>query len=1388
MGDDNGRGGPDSGPLSGAETTQPLHRSASHFPIVGLGASAGGLDAIRRVIGALSPDVGVAFVVVQHLDPDRPSMLANVLSGATRLAVVEAASGMTVESDHVYVIPSGADLSIEGGVLTLGPRQVTGRLHLPIDSFFRALADDRRRGAIGVVLSGSGADGTEGLRAIKGEGGIALVQSPESAQFRSMPESALAAGVVDFSGSPEELAREIVQLSRHPYVAEPGPVDGEDMPSDRADADRDVDGVLAIIRRDSGVDFSGYRYTTIKRRIERRMALRRVASLGEYADALRDDAAEARAMAKDMLIHVTAFFRDPEAFDALEQHVFRILATGKETPASIRIWIPGCSTGEEAYSVAMCLLEALDDRARSFSIKIFGSDLTDEAVETARAGVYSDPALADVSPERLLRFFDRIEGGYRIGKRIRDLCVFVKHDLTRDPPFARLDLICCRNVLIYFDVDLQRRVVPMLHYCLGDPGYLFLGQSEAIAGFRDLFEPLDKEHRIFAKRGGRRNSYALAAYREREITVSRPPFDRQFPAREAQRQAEHLLLSRYAPPGVLVNERLEIIQFRGHTGAFLEAPPGLPDSNVLRMARDGLSPRLHEAIEQARSQSITVIHRDLRLDTDTGTRFFDLEVIPLGGVSGAAERFFLILFHDLAPGAEGLVGSRAPPATEPPHDVDEVARLRAEILATREYLQSLVRDHQATADDLAGVNEELVAANEELQSTNEELQSAKEELQSTNEELSTLNDELRSRNSELDQIAGDLENVLASVDIPVIIVDMALRVRRFTPTMQRIATFIPEDVGRPIDDLRLKVKVDDLPERIFEVIHDLTAKEWDVEGPEGRWLRMQIRPYRTTDRRLDGAVLTFLDVDRLKRAVRDAEFARDYAKSIVETVTTALIVIDGDLNVVSANQAFYRLFGVSTNEVEGRSFLGIGGVGDGFGGHGAIADAAAKRVPFSGLEVVMEIPRVGRKIICLSGRAITWGGGTPMTLIAIDDISGVRALQQGHAQLLESEKQARMEAERANQAKDLFLATLSHELRTPLNIILLEAQLLGRASVANPSLGRASTTIERAAKTQARLIDDLLDVSRIVAGKLLLDLRVVDLKEIVQGAVDMAMIAAETKGLDLRMVVPDDFAGPIYGDAMRLHQMVTNLLSNAIKFTPRGGHISVRLARSGGQAQIAIADTGVGIRSDVLPNLFSRFVQGDSSVTRVHGGLGLGLAIVRHLVEAHGGHVRAESPGEGKGTTLHVSLPIGAAGFQAAATDALEAIAHDIHGVRVLIVEDDDDARASFSAMLGLLGAEVRAAPSASAGLATIDAFRPQVILSDIAMPGEDGYSFIRKVRRLEPDRGGLVPAAALTALASDEDRKQAKEAGFQMHIAKPVDAVHLASAVRTLAAMTLRP
>jgi two-component system CheB/CheR fusion protein len=1349
------------------------------FPIVAIGASAGGLEALRELFAHLPNGTGMAFVVIQHLDPDHPSMLANILASDHRMPVVEVTDGMPAEPNRVHVIPPGADLTIQGGILRLVPRQQAPKIHLPIDTFFCALAEDQKGRAIGVVLSGSGSDGSEGLRAIKAEGGITFAQDSESAQFRSMPESAAAAGVVDHRMSPAGIAQELTGLSRHPYLAHAG-ADEPRPDSTNLNEEEALRAIFGALGRHTQLDFSGYKRPTVMRRIARRMALRLGNSMTEYARTLQDDAREAKALAEDLLIHVTSFFRDPAAFESLKRHLPELLKDGKHD-AAIRVWVPGCSTGEEAYTLIICLFEFLEGEGRSaprVPIKLFGSDLSEAAIATARAGYYAESELDSVSAERLARYFERTEGGYRVGKEVRDTCVFVKHDLTRDPPFAKLSLISCRNVLIYFDAELQGRIFPMLHHCLNTGGLLFLGSSEAVTGFADCFSPLDKEHRIFVKTGeSPRLTYPLSFGHEAEAKLrSHQSADRRQPEREAQKQADHFLLSRYAPPGVVVNERWEVVQFRGRTGAFLELPPGQPQVNVLRMAREGLVGHLHEALETAKRTSVAVRKPGVRITEAEGVREVDLEVVSLTSIGETNERYFLVVFDEVVPQRPAGLGLTPPqPERENggpiPTGDDEVSRLRAELVATRDYLQEIIGDHQGATEELAATNEELIAANEELQSTNEELESAKEELQSTNEELTTVNDELRERNRQMDRVANDLTNVLESVQIPVIIVDLGLRIRRFTPTARDISSLLPGDVGRPIDDVRLKVEVANLADRIREVIEASALREWEVQGSEGRWFRLQIRPYRTADKRLDGAVLSFIDVDALKGAVQEAEGARDYARAIVETVPIPLVVLDEDLRIVSANPAFHEGFALSPLATEGvRLFDLAEGAWEVPALRASVQRSLAGHARFRDVEIRRQFPEVGRKDLVLAGCPIPSGSGGSKILLVIEDVTERRLLES-------SEKQARVEAERANRAKDLFLATLSHELRTPLSAILISAQVLKRKAAEDPQLQRATAAIERAVGNQAKLIDDLLDISRIVSGKLMLDLQAVDLTVVVHSAVDVARGAAEAKGLELEFSVHGSI-GPIHGDSGRLQQVVANLLNNSIKFTPRGGKIVVDLAASGGQAEITITDTGVGMNPEILPDLFERFIQAEGSMTRAHGGLGLGLAIVRHLVNVHGGEVRAESRGEGKGSTFRILLPVAVTAVRA---EAPRSVARSVGGVRVLLIDDDDDTRESFASMLDDLGADVRAASSAAKGLAAVETFNPQVILCDIAMPREDGYTFIRALRSLGKDKGGQTPVAALTALAGEEDRRRALSAGFQMHLAKPIDSARLAAAVGTL-------
>jgi two-component system CheB/CheR fusion protein len=840
------------------------------FPIVGVGASAGGLEAIRQLLAHLPDDTGMAFVLVQHLDPRHESRLADLLAKTTRMPVSNASHGVPVRANHVYVIPPNADIAIAGGVLHVSPREETHRPHLPIDYLFRTLAEDQQARAIGVVLSGTGSDGTLGLCEIKAVGGITFAQEERSAKHTGMPHSAIDSGCVDFVMTPEEIAGRLAKLGSHPYLAEKELVQAiED------DEERLYKRILAAVRSVTRVDFSQYRDTTIKRRIMRRMALHTQYSLADYAERLEADGSEVDALYHDLLINVTSFFRDPDLFEALKRRVFPEIVKEKSPTAPLRMWVPGCSTGQEAYSLAITLLEFLDDFPVRPPIQIFATDLSDPtSLDKARAGVYPETIEADVSPDRLHRFFKREDHLYRIDKSIRDMCVFARQNVTSDPPFSHLDLISCRNVLIYLATPLQKRVLPAFHYALNAPGFLVLGTAETVGENADLFELLDRSNKIYAKKATASRpplyfpnvdfkSIAAAATR---LPGAPPPAPADF-----GREADRILLGRFAPPGVLINENLDIIQFRGRTSAFLESPAGEPTTNLLKMAREGLFLELRSAIAEAIKQERPTRRDGVRVRVDGSIRDVNLEVVPVTPPGGRAP-CLLVLFHDPAP---------APASSGLPNetlDDREEFQLRRELAATKEYLQSLVAQQDASNEELRSANEEILSSNEELQSTNEELETAKEELQSTNEELTTVNEQLQSRNVELSQAYSDLTNLLSSIKIPVVMVGGDLRIRRFTPPAAKSMNLLPSDVNRPIGDIRPASIVPDLEDVIAKVIETEQPVEREIRDREDRWHALRVFPYRTAEDNIDGAVIVLVDIDQHKRAelmLRDADRRKD---------------------------------------------------------------------------------------------------------------------------------------------------------------------------------------------------------------------------------------------------------------------------------------------------------------------------------------------------------------------------------------------------------------------------------------------------------------------------------------------------------------------------------
>ncbi len=854
-----------------AAKTAEQRPSTKRFPIVGIGASAGGLEAFTELLRHLPGKTGMGYVLVQHLAPKHESVLTELLSRSTQIPVTEVKDGMAVEPDHVYVIPPNTNMAILNGVLHLVARPEGPGQHLPIDYFLRSLAEDREAASVGVILSGTASDGTLGMKAIKSEGGITFAQDEKSARYYDMPRNAIQAGCVDFVLSPKDIAKELARISQHPYLGLPETEKAEpSLPAEGEDRMREI---FTLLRKSSGVDFSNYRQTTLKRRIRRRMLLLKIQGLDEYLKRLHDDPPEVAALYQDLLIPLTGFFRDPKLFETIKRRVLTRVVKGRASDLPLRVWVPGCSTGEEAYSFAICLLEFLGDKTSSVPVQVFATDVSDRAIEKARAGLYPENISADVSVERLRRFFTKVEPGYQVNKTVRDVCVFARQDVTRDPPFSRMDIISCRNLLIYLQPILQKKIVPAFHYALKPTGFLVLGTSETVGPFGDLFSLVDKKYKIYAKKPAAiRAPLDFASLEQTAASTKaikglgkegRASFD-------LQREVDRILLNQYAPAGVVVDEDLNILHFRGHTGPYLEPAPGQATLNLLRMVREGLGFDLRLLSQRVKREGTAVHSEGLQIKLDGQFKQVTIEVVPIRGPS-SGERYLLVLFReDSRAGGEphGVIHGRAkaPKKAQPARD-PELEHLKHELASTKKNLQSLVEEQEATNEELRSANEEVLSANEELQSTNEELETAKEELQSTNEELTTLNEELQNRNLELSVLSNDLINILSSVNIPIVILGNDLRIRRFTPAAEKVFNIIPTDVGRPISDLGSGINVDSLRELALESIDSISVKEGEVQDREGRWYSMRMRPYKTTENKIDGVVLTLVDISALKSSL-----------------------------------------------------------------------------------------------------------------------------------------------------------------------------------------------------------------------------------------------------------------------------------------------------------------------------------------------------------------------------------------------------------------------------------------------------------------------------------------------------------------------------------------
>jgi two-component system CheB/CheR fusion protein len=960
------------------------------FYIVGMGASAGGLDAFERFFRRMPNDSGMAFILVPHLDPTHISIMPELIQKCSKMDVIQVKDGVHVQPNSVYIVPPNNELAIINGVLQLMEPQKAPGPRMPIDYFFRSLAEDQCEKAICVILSGMGTDGTLGLRAVKGNLGMAIAQDPQSAKYDSMPRSAIETDLVDYVLPPQKMPERLIAYAKHASKK----VAPKLVPAEGKTPDA-LQKIFILLRSHTGHDFSAYKLNTIYRRIERRMNIQQIDKISNYVKYLQQNSVEIETLFRELLIGVTNFFRDQEAFEALKIKALPEILEGKPRDYVIRAWVPGCSSGEEAYSIAIVLREHMEKLKKHFSAQIFATDIDSNAIETARTGVYPGSISVDVNPTRLKRFFTSEDNVYHIKKDIREMLVFAPQDIIKDPPFTKLDLVCCRNLLIYLDSQLQKKLLPLFYYSLKPGGILFLGSSETIGGFTDLFSAIDKKWKIF-----RREKSVSAAQVVVEFPVT-PSIERAYKVEidtplevNMQQLAEKTLLDRYAPPSVLINIKGEILYIHGRTGKYLEPAPGEARWNIYEMVREGMKLELPTAVRKAGAQNKEVTRKELQVKINGAIQTVHLTVKPLDTAQSEASDLMMVIFEDAI----------LPTREEPPKGrrnrkkkTDErVDALEKELQHTKENLQTTIEEVETSNEELKSTNEELQSTNEELQSTNEELETSKEEQQSLNEELATVNTELQGKIDELTIANNDMKNLLDSLDIPMIFLDMDFFVKRFTSHATKVINLIHSDIGRHIGDIVTKLKNVNLVEDANLILNDLVYREREVQNHEGHWYNMKVAPYRTTENVIDGVVVVFSDIHQQKQSVEklqhlndELEESRRYTESIIDTIREPLLVLDGQLKVNSANRSFYRFFRVASEDTVGQYIYDLG---DGQWNIPPLRKLLEQIIPnnntFENYSVEHDFRNIGPKKLLLNARKISkTGTQSELILLAIEDIT-----------------------------------------------------------------------------------------------------------------------------------------------------------------------------------------------------------------------------------------------------------------------------------------------------------------------------------------------------------------------------------------------------------------
>ncbi len=1348
------------------EETQVV-KSDLHFPVVGIGASAGGLAALQKLLATLPADPGMAFVVVMHLSPEHESTLGTILQRSTAMPVVTVAEATRIEADHVYVISPAQKLMMTDGQLRVSRMTTVEGRRSSIDLFFRTLAQAHRERSVCIVLTGSGSDGAQGLRRVKELGGVALAQSPMEAEFDGMPRAAMQTGVVDFVLPLEEIAPKLIDLWRNARRIElPAPppdlwvehATGED----QMHAEEAIASIKALLRERTGHSFTHYKRGTVLRRLERRLQVNAVPDLPSYRRLLESDPRETFALLQDMLISVTNFFRDPQAFEALERAV-RDMASERTPGEPFRAWVAGCASGEEAYSLAIVLREIL---GRTVPIQIFASDIDERAIASARTGLFPESIKSDISPERVREFFVAEGGGLRVSKAVRDTVVFSAHNLLSDLPFTRMDLISCRNVLIYLDRIAQMQAMRGFHFALKPHGLLFLGTSETADVADGLFDDVDRGQRIYRANPNAAPARVLPpiSVRTLELVMPAPRAESAEPAKPPLEHLHERILRHYAPPTVLVDADDTILHVSERASHLLRLPEGAPTNKLLSLARPELRAELRAALTRAAQTGRSVQAPRVQLTLNGDVRTVTITVRPAVGESPSG--LMLVVFDE----AQERMGEPADaiPARDP-----LVASLEAELLRTQDSLRAMVGESTTSTEELRASNEELQTINEELRSTTEELETSHEELQAVNEELTTVNAELTLRMEDTNKLNDDLQNLMSSAEIGAVFVDRDMRLMRFTPQAATLFNLLPTDVGRPLLDITHRLHYPELPLDVTSVLRDLSRIEREVASNDHRWFLARAVPYRTGDNRIEGVVLVFLDITSSRVAEEKLRQSEQRMHLVAESMRDyAIITMDEAGTIASWSSGAEKIFGFPSEEAVRQSMELIFSEEDRAAGR-AREELHKAREAGRAEDNRWHVRKSGERVYC---------SGITMPLCEDGRLVGFAKIARNvtEEELRTQRREAALTAERAATSKlheagalkDEFLAVVSHELKNPLSVIQMNAQLLARLPCAQDDARalRATGAIRGAVASQLQIINDLLELSRANMGKLVLTPSLVDMAELVR---NIASVVHEDVARKAQHLSVQTSAACIYGDPVRAEQIVWNLVTNAIKFTPEGGSIDVRLDVQDGMALVSVTDTGMGMEPAHVDSVFEMFRQVDAGPSRRTGGLGIGLALVKRLAELHGGRAAAASEGLGRGACFRVWLPLAMMGPQ---PDTEAATQGHLEGLRVLVVDDEPDLLDAFAAILDAEGASVRTAGGAAAGLALSHQEPFDVILSDIGMPEHDGYWLANELRAQPATQNAVL--VAVSGRAREADRSRAIAAGFDAHLGKPVDLKLLESAV----------